>query len=131
MVDPKALREPWVLSCFEKRELRNDGFPKTFLKILKKQMVILAAKQLQDPIVVFLQMLKKMQENGVRGVATEDMTVTTGTFFGCVENMTKQLLTQFLQKEILGFEMGIKGGTAYVCPLDYIPNGDLRQTLFR
>jgi hypothetical protein len=53
------------------------------------------------------------------------MPVIVGVIPGSVENVAEQLLAQFLQQVVLGFKMGIEGGSADISPVDDVRHGDL------
>ena len=58
------------------------------------------------------------------------MLVRCAVCFCRIENMTKQLSAKLLEQKVLGFKMGVEGGSSNVRKLDYFSNGDAVVMLF-
>jgi hypothetical protein len=66
-----------------------------------------------------------MQKYGIRPLAGKNMLVPVLLTACSIKNMTEKLLTKGFQQKILGLKMGIKGGSAHICLLNDLTDGDL------
>ena len=119
MVFSKRIGDILFLKDFKAVKLLLGKRLKTVSEISQKQLVILRTQKRQNVIVVFIEMSEQVQKCRVRALAVEDMSVTLFLFFG-IEYMAKKLLAEFLEQKILGLEMRIEGGSAYVRFFDYL-----------
>ena len=131
MILPKGWGDILVFLSIEQRNVAFNERLQLAAEIFEEKFVVLGGQQSQNIVVVLLQMLKQMQEDGVRTVAMENMSVSVSGGVFCVEDMTKQLPAKFFQEKILGFKVGVEGGPADVRQGDDLPNGDLAEILGR
>ena len=97
----------------------NELFQIAF-EIANKNLVILGGKQPKYVVIVFLQMAKQMQK--YRILRTTERTVVLPPHCR-IKNVIEQLLAQFFKQKLLGFKMGIKGGSADI--------GSINDLLYR
>ena len=129
VVEPKVLRELVAFSCGEQGQLALDQPGQIAFEVLQKQLIILSCQKLQNLIIVSLQVPEQVQKHGIRGVAVKNMLVVVA--FHGVKEVAKQLFTQGLQQILLGFKVGIEGGSAHIRQLDDLAHGDLTEVLGR
>ena len=129
MADPIAFRQFFRLSVCENRQLGCHQILKITTEVLQKQIVILAGQQLEDLIIISLQMPEQMQKHRLAGSAIKNMVMVRTFFQSIIKNMAEKLLAQSLEQIVLGFKMGIEGGSTYIGPLDNLPYRDLPKIL--
>lgn len=124
MIFPERIGNTAAFARLEQRKLALDQKLQIASKISQEQLVVPGGQQSQNIVVIFLQMLQKMQKGCIGAAAIKNMPVLLLVVL-CVEYMAKQLLAKFLQQKIFGLKMRIESGPADISAVYDLAYGDL------
>ena len=129
MALPKDVRKRFIFAGSKQGKMTFRQLLQVGPEVPQKQLVVLGGQKGENMVVVLLQMLKKVQKNRIRSFAVKN--VPMAVFLAlCVKYMAKQFFTIFLQQKILGFKMGIEGGSAHIRPVDNFTDSDVTKIFF-
>lgn len=130
VVDPKAFRQFFGPVCIKNPRLTPDQPAQLLFKVIQKQFIAPAGQKIQNMIIIFLQVPEQMQKHCVGVIAVKYVTMGIVIPCLCFKYMGKQFPAQILQKKLLCFKMGVKGGSSHICSGNDLSYRDLVIAFF-
>ena len=118
MVFPEVPGQFKAFLRLKQRKMAFNKLLKIIAEISQEKLVISRTEQNKNVVVIIFYVLQQMKENRLRASAVENMSVVMSGVAFRVEYMAEKLFAVFLEQKILGFKMGVKGGSAYVGALN-------------
>lgn len=115
-------REPFKLKAVK---LTFCKCLKLTFEIAEEKLIVRAGEELENVVVVFHKMLKKVKVNRVGCFTGEDVPVGAVAIFSAVKNMAEKLTAKLFEKIVLCFEVAVKGCSSHIGKVDYFFDGDL------
>lgn len=125
MVDNKISRKGGKASDVKEVKLTFSELKKLGFEVAQEKLVVGAGEELENVVVVFHKMLKKVKVNRVGCFTGEDVSVGAVAIFSAVKNMAEKLTAKLFEKIVLCFEVAVKGCSSHIGKVDYFFDGDL------
>lgn len=125
MVDNKISRKGGKASDVKEVELTFSELKKLGFEVAEEKLVVGAGEELENVVVVFHKMLKKVKVNRVGCFTGEDVPVGAVAIFSAVKNVAEKLTAKLFEKIVLCFEVAVKGCSSHIGKVDYFFDGDL------
>lgn len=125
MVDNKISRKGGKASDVKEVKLTFSELKKLGFEVAEEKLVVGAGEELENVVVVFHKMLKKVKVNRVGCFTGEDVPVGAVAIFSAVKNVAEKLTAKLFEKIVLCFKVAVKGCSSHIGKVDYFFDGDL------